>query len=572
MTLTVSDVFCGAGGSSQGMAGLPGVEIKAAVNHWRRAIDSHGANFRDTEHFCVDVSSSSPRMFPNTRVLWASAECTSHSTARNHAQEAAKLTLFDPEKEAERSRATMYDVPRLAEYHLYDAIIVENVVESATWVGYRGWRASMEDLGYECAVVYWNSQFIIRDVVDGVSRPRYQPVPQSRDRLYHVFWKRGMRRPDLDLRPWARCHSCDVDVDAVQTFKQPFEQAKAKADADLAAGKRTKPLKRWGLYRSQYTYTCPDCVGEVYPWTSAAINAIDLNLPTQRIGDRGTPLAPKTRARVRKGMHKYGWQPQVVPTSHPGTRRLHPVAGEPLPTQTARAELALLQGSFVTEVRGGDPRTRSLEAPLSTLVASGNHHFLAQPFIAELRGGGSGARSTSEPLSTVTASGNHHMLVSNYTPGTAWPADLAPLGAVTAVDHHGLLSGAFVDTFNGTANPRSVAEALTTVTTLDRHALVTAPAYLVPSGGTWADRPVPVGEAYPTLTTRESYGLAQITDDDIDNCYYRMLDPDREIKLAMAFAPGYVLLGSKRERVRQLGNAVTSPTATMLLERLMAVL
>lgn len=39
-----------------------------------------------------------------------------------------------------------------------------------------------------------------------------------------------------------------------------------------------------------------------------------------------------------------------------------------------------------------------------------------------------------------------------------------------------------------------------------------------------------------------------------------MLEP-HEMKLGMAFAHDYVLLGTKREQVNQSGNAVTPPSA-----------
>jgi DNA (cytosine-5)-methyltransferase 1 len=48
---------------------------------------------------------------------------------------------------------------------------------------------------------------------------------------------------------------------------------------------------------------------------------------------------------------------------------------------------------------------------------------------------------------------------------------------------------------------------------------------------------------------------------------FRMLEP-HEIAAAMAFLPGYIVLGSKRERVRQLGNAVTPPVAEILISAL----
>jgi hypothetical protein len=45
-------------------------------------------------------------------------------------------TLWAPTEEEERPRATMWDVPRFAEYHDYE-LVVENVVEAAKWKLFR---------------------------------------------------------------------------------------------------------------------------------------------------------------------------------------------------------------------------------------------------------------------------------------------------------------------------------------------------------------------------------------------------------------------------------------------------
>ena len=52
----------------------------------------------------------------------------------------------------------------------------------------------------------------------------------------------------------------------------------------------------------------------------------------------------------------------------------------------------------------------------------------------------------------------------------------------------------------------------------------------------------------------------------IDDCYFRMLTP-HEIKLAMAFPEDYVITGNQRDQIRQAGNAVTAPVMRMLIER-----
>ena len=50
-------------------------------------------------------------------------------------------------------------------------------------------------------------------------------MPQSRDRVYFVFWKKGNREPDLAFTPRSWCPSCGVDVEGVQTYKKPAKVA-----------------------------------------------------------------------------------------------------------------------------------------------------------------------------------------------------------------------------------------------------------------------------------------------------------------------------------------------------------
>jgi DNA (cytosine-5)-methyltransferase 1 len=83
----------------------------------------------------------------------------------------------------------------------------------------------------------------------------------------------------------------------------------------------------------------------------------------------------------------------------------------------------------------------------------------------------------------------------------------------------------------------------------------------------------PTDEPLGTLPTRDRFGLVERKDKPVavEDCYFRMLEP-HEIGAAMAFPSDYVVLGSKRDRVRQYGNAVTPPVMTQLLERCMATL
>ena len=86
--LTMTDLFCGAGGSSTGAAQVPGVEIRIAANHWQLAVDIHNANHPDADHASVDLHEEDPRYFPRTDFLWASPECftAGHLVTTAHGQ------------------------------------------------------------------------------------------------------------------------------------------------------------------------------------------------------------------------------------------------------------------------------------------------------------------------------------------------------------------------------------------------------------------------------------------------------------------------------------------------------
>lgn len=524
--LTLMDWFCGAGGSSQGADGVPGVTVTRAANHWERAIESHAANFPAADHYRGDIRDAPVEKWPVCDLFWASPECPQWSNARGKRRDFVSTLqgeLFGPgrDEEADRSRALMEEVPMYLRGvqdrgGLVLAGVVENVVDVRAWDQWDRWLGEIRALGYSTRVIAMNSMH-----ADPVAALR---APQSRDRLYVAYWHMGLgRTPDWDkwLRPKAWCPTCEEQVRAVQVFKTP--------GADM------------GRYRQQYVYRCPrtSCRNAVVePEALPAAAAIDWTLPGQRIGDRDRPLAPKTLARIQAGMKKYA-RPLMVPAGGTWRNDAIPVT-DPMPTRTTRENDGLAVPPFITELRGGSS-VRAVTEPLTTIATSGGHHGLAVPpilvpvegrddkvaspadvplrtqtarnetglawlpFIAELRGGGSTARPVSEALATVTASGNHHGLVH-------------PAAEHLLVPYYG----------NGAA--RTTADPIGALTTRDRYALVR-------------------GEV------------------DLDDVLFRMLEP-HEIGRAMSFAGDYTVLGNKRERVRQYGNAVTPPVAEVIVSAL----
>ena len=111
--LTVTDQFCGAGGSSTG-ALAAGAEIRVALNHWQLAIETYGHNHGRAVPIIerADVSNTDPRRYPSTDILITSPECTTHSpSGGNRRRPAPQRDLFAPQKDdpsLTRSRATMW--------------------------------------------------------------------------------------------------------------------------------------------------------------------------------------------------------------------------------------------------------------------------------------------------------------------------------------------------------------------------------------------------------------------------------------------------------------------------------
>ncbi|MEV4991240.1 DNA cytosine methyltransferase [Pseudarthrobacter sp. LMD1-1-1.1] len=402
MSLTMTDMFCGAGGSSTGATSLPGIRVKTALNHWDKALESHNANHPDTIHVQADIKETDPRYIGNSDILWASPECTNHSVAKGRKRVTNQADLFGdtlPDEAADRSRATMWDVPRFAEVHHYRAIITENVVDAAKWVMFDAWLMAMKSLGYEHKVQYLNSMHAQHGGL---------PAPQSRDRMYVLFWKKGNKAPDVEkyFRPKAYCSSCDEVVDAMQVFKK---------------------AEQWGRYRAQYVYRCPKAACKnaiVEPGWLPASAAIDWSLRGERIGDRKKPLAPKTLARIVAGLAKYGQEPVSIDSVR-GSQILSAVNKEPFQTQTTAYTRSLL---VPVEGREGKQaqlaETGLLTAPrdhmLMEYYGNGQVHHVSKAIptittvdrfamITTLRGQNA-PKDVGQPLDTFAANGLHHGL------------------------------------------------------------------------------------------------------------------------------------------------------------------
>jgi DNA (cytosine-5)-methyltransferase 1 len=187
-----------------------------------------------------------------------------------------------------------------------------------------------------------------------------------------------------------------------------------------------------------------------------------------------------------------------------------------------RRALAKFSGhSVVMPVKSVFGSDRVVEEPFCTLTSQQDKSLVApMPSLIYLRGGPAtgGQRPVSEPTHTVTAGGLHH--------GLAIPSD-----TLSWIEQY-------------MSQPIQVHEQFATITSHSRHALA-------------------------SVSTRD---VSEVSDAEVENVRFRMLDPDPELRRAMGFDDDYQLLGTKREITAGLGNAVTPPVATAIAERMFATL
>jgi DNA (cytosine-5)-methyltransferase 1 len=324
----------------------------------------------------------------------------------------------------------------------------------------------------------------------------------------------------------------------------------------------------------------------VTPYYYCAANAIDWSLPTTRIADRKRPLEEKTIRRIKLGLEKFRGQdayfvqvnktsdrvsavspgvfptqtgvnglglvqPFILNTSHGDSQSGYVYAAQdsPFPAQTCREELAFVTPPFAISLNHDthNQGTPLLEQALRTQTTYDDTGVVLPPFLVVLRSHSTVA-SLEDPLQTICAGGEHQALV---TPPQPFLIDL--------IDEYRL---------------RRLTDPLSTVVAGGNHqSIVLPPAWLLSYYNTGSL--TPVEGASPTITTVERHALitASASADEIsyEECGFRMLHP-REIQAAMAFPADYIVTGNRREQVRQLGNACVPPTIEDLTRRAIAAL
>ena len=442
-TIHALDGFCGAGGTSSGLALACrdlGYEVDLlAINHWDVAVRTHSRNHPWARHLQSRIEAVRPRdAFPGGRLelLAASPECTHHSTARGG------------RPVSDQMRASAWHLIPWLEELTVESILIENVPEFTSWcrVGRNG-----------------------------------RPVKAEKGSYFREF-----------LRA-LRVHGYSVDWRIINSAD--YGDATSRRRLFIMARRGSRPIV-W----PRPIYSRGGKAPGTIRWRSAR-DIIDWSLQGQSIFSRKRPLAPRTLARIMEGLRRFGGdelQPFLVLMEHGGGTRS---VDDPIPTvTTARGGTMGVAEPFTIGVCGRNLSPKPVSDPIPTLthrstrwliehevqpLAKDDDH-LVNPFVVRTNfhpsSGRLGAapRSVDDPLPTVLGASAglgvvEPFLVPNFgerdgqVPRCQSVED--PLPSVTS---HG--AGAVVEPFltayYGTSTVSSIEAPVPTVTTKDRFGLV----------------------------------------------------------------------------------------------------
>ncbi len=614
--MLVADLFCGAGGLSNGTAramrqlGLPVQMI--GVNHWPVAIETNRRNHKehaDRIH-CADLESALPlTIVPEGRLdlLTAAPSCVFHSRARGgrpvHDQQ-----RMDPWHvvrwctELRVARVLVENVPEFMDWGPC-SLVTGRPIKSRRGEYFRAWVAALEAVGFK---VDWKV-VCCADFGDPTTRRRFFLIGRSDGKrlTWPEFTHDRVGGTDL-LGSRPRWRGAREVIDWTMTGKSIFT--------------RTKPLKPNTLRRI--------LAGAVkYSWPRPYIDAV------QALLDGQAPKLVFTRAEaVALGL--VSADPMLVHlrgTSQQHLQATAKSADEPLPTLTAGGGhvglvLATSSGGAARDLdqplptittggagaeRPGCARPqlvepiivptsntssagvpRSAAEPIRTVTtAKGGDQALAVPLVAPYYGGGSGltASSVGEPVPSVTTKARfglaepvlmragHGDSDGRNPVSRVLDAD-APMPALTGSNEMALAEPIVMRGNVGTGRTgdmRLASEPMPTITCSESLAL--AEPFTMPVTHHGGERVRGVDEPLPTITgaNRGELGLAAAAADVANevriDINYRMLHW-HELARATSFddeGEVYDFAGNATEITKQIGNAVPNRTAKALAMGLM---
>jgi DNA (cytosine-5)-methyltransferase 1 len=384
--LVIVDMFCGAGGTGQGIKEtLEELGLKArmfAIDHWQVAVSTHAKNIPEAEHICEPIEKVDPlRMIPGGKIdiLWASPECTHFSLARGG------------KPASDQKRASPWRIMEWLEKMDVRRLIVENVREFTKW-----------------------------GPLDGNGRP----IKTKEGSIFRAFIQA--------IRFMG--YTVDWQILNCANYGDPTTRRRFFLQAVKGLGKIVWP--------DQTHMEHEDNIFGLPKWRSAR-EIIDWSLRGESIFHRRWPLASSTLRRIEHGINRF-WQPHAEPflVILRGTGRSRSL-DRPLPAVTTSGHHAALIEPFLIN-NYGQSFSGSIDDPLPT-VTRNVKAALIEPFITRFHGGENSEKrnhSIDDPLPVIDTSNRYAIvdpfLVKYYGTGTAESIDI-PLGTLTTKEHFGLV-------------------------------------------------------------------------------------------------------------------------------------
>lgn len=607
--MLVADLLCGAGGSSTGAQRALkelGLEMElVCLNHWPTAIETHQRNHPEARHYVQDISTVRPHLVVPEGyldLLMASPTCTHHSVARGG----------KPTSDQQRSDP-WHIITWLTELRV-KRIIIENVWEFCGWgpVDHRtgkpiasrkgeyfhAWIETIKRLGFEPEWRKLNAA----DYGDATTRQRFILMARSDGRKVHwpmpTHQKRDEVKVDLfgGAKPWRPAREI---IDWKIKGRSIFNRKKALAPKTLAriyagAQKFGWPEPFLVILRQHMDGQSVDG-----PLPTIAANGTHIGLaePVIMNGRKGNQALPVSKAPIPTLDTKGGvWlaEPFVV-SPRQGKEGAGPRprdVGAPLPTITAGGSQVALVEPFILNRHGegyGETRAHSVDEPTPTANCDGGG-YLVEPFMLSRQGEGA-PRPVSEPTPTQVAKHSHVLISPYYGSGSGETCVSAegPLPTVTSKGRFGMVVP--VTNSNGGAQARNIdidpvptmttakggefaivmpvthqdtsdrtrdaeVDPLPTVTGANRGELAFIAAQFGEREGQ-APRVHDIEEPTPTLCATGRVNLVEATPQ--YDILFRMLEP-HELAAAMGFNTDdqeYEFAGTKTEKIKQIGNAVS---------------
>lgn len=549
--LFVIDLFCGAGGLSEGVeeARLNGnrcAKVVCCVNHDKNAILSHDANIPDALHFIEDIRTLelSPintiverirELYPDSMImLHASLECTNFSKAKGGQPRDAD------------SRTLAEHLFRYIDVIDPDYIQIENVEEFMSW-------GDMDEKG--------------------------KPISMDKGRLYQK-WVRNVKKYGYNFE-----HRILNAADfGAYTTRKRFFGIFAKKSLPIVFPEPThckggrqdmfSRLEKWKL------------VKDVLDFSDEGTTIF-----------REKPLAEKTLERIYNGLIKFvagGKDAFLVKYNSMNRTGKYNAPGidEPCPVVTTQNRLGVAQVCFLSKQFSGHPESKnvSVEEPAGTITCRDHHAFVSAHY------GNGFNRSVNEPSATVTtkdrlslvtprfianeySGGGQHTSIDNICPAILtnpkqklitckpWIMNTSfsnigsnieePAQTITANRKwHYLMNPQFNSAGGSVDNP-----CFTLIARMDK-----MPPYLVATESGQIAIEIYDNDSPMTVKIKEFMALYGIVD-----IKMRMLRIP-ELKRIMGFPEDYVLVGTQADQKKFIGNAVEVTQAKKNAEALCAKL